>query len=163
NAGTLFKVAPSGALSLLHTFTGGVDGGQPIGLTRAPDGTIFGVTQGQIYRGTPSGAKTTIHNFIGFTLANYFGSITFGPGGSLFAPTLNGIFRGTASGSFTLFASGQFRGAAVGRDGNLYATGNDDQYRDAIFKILTDGTVTVLHTFERASEGGYPRWIIQAN
>jgi uncharacterized repeat protein (TIGR03803 family) len=63
NAGTVFAVVPTGGLTVLHEFTGGLDGGSPVsGLLQANDGRIYGTTplggpwmQGTAYRLTLPG------------------------------------------------------------------------------------------------------------
>ncbi len=44
--GTIFKLAPDGTYTILHTFTGGdTDGSEPWGgLTRGSDGNYYGTT-----------------------------------------------------------------------------------------------------------------------
>ncbi len=67
--GTVFKVTKSGAFTQLHAFSG-TDGSVPTGgLTRAPDGRLYGVTHfggasglGTIFRVEPTGGITTLHN-----------------------------------------------------------------------------------------------------
>ncbi len=55
NAGTVFKITPSGVESVLYSFTGGNDGGSPLaGLIQAADGNFYGTTQ----YGGPSNAGT---------------------------------------------------------------------------------------------------------
>lgn len=47
--GTAFKLTNTGSgwtLSTLYSFTGGMDGAAPAGMTFAPDGSLYGVTQG---------------------------------------------------------------------------------------------------------------------
>lgn len=45
SAGTVFILAPSGTLTTVHRFTGGADGGFPLGgLTLSADGTLYGTT-----------------------------------------------------------------------------------------------------------------------
>jgi len=59
--GVVFKLAPSGAFSVLHTFTGGADGSGPYaGPTLGPDGSLYGTTgfggtanSGVLYKITP--------------------------------------------------------------------------------------------------------------
>ena len=42
-SGVLFKVSPSGKLTILHSFTGGADGSNPVGgLVQATDGNLYG-------------------------------------------------------------------------------------------------------------------------
>ncbi len=43
--GAVYKLTSSGALTVLHSFTGGQDGGVPVaGLVQASDGNFYGVT-----------------------------------------------------------------------------------------------------------------------
>jgi uncharacterized repeat protein (TIGR03803 family) len=45
SAGTIFKLSPGGALTTLHRFTGGADGGFPLGgLKGSPTGALYGST-----------------------------------------------------------------------------------------------------------------------
>jgi len=47
NRGVLFKLALSGAYSVLHNFTGGPDGGAPYaGVIRDPAGNLYGTATG---------------------------------------------------------------------------------------------------------------------
>jgi uncharacterized repeat protein (TIGR03803 family) len=73
NNGTIFKVSPSGEFSSLYSFctkSGCPDGSFPQGLTLAPDGNFYGVTQsggansqGTLFRITPAGVLTTLYAF----------------------------------------------------------------------------------------------------
>jgi uncharacterized repeat protein (TIGR03803 family) len=71
--GTVFKVTPSGAETVLHLFTGGADGGQPLaGLVRDKKGNLFGTTRssgatgfGTVFKITPSGVEKVLHSFSG--------------------------------------------------------------------------------------------------
>lgn len=69
NAGTIFKLAASGKLTTLHSFSGG-DGSGPDALVRATDGNFYGTAEsggangdGTIFKITPSGTLKTIYNF----------------------------------------------------------------------------------------------------
>jgi uncharacterized repeat protein (TIGR03803 family) len=45
NAGTIFKITPGGAVTILHVFTGGEDGASPFAaLIQASDGNLYGTT-----------------------------------------------------------------------------------------------------------------------
>ena len=69
--GSVFKITPSGVLTILHNFTGDPDGAYPdTGLTLGTDGNFYGVTSvggafndGAIYQVTPAGTETIIYSF----------------------------------------------------------------------------------------------------
>ncbi len=73
-AGTVFKITPSGALTVLYSFCSQLhcdDGyGAPAGLLQVTDGSFYGATQyggvydgGTIFRITPSGIFTVLYSF----------------------------------------------------------------------------------------------------
>ncbi len=121
--GTAFKMSPSGALTVLHHFTGGADGSQPVsGLTLGTDGNFYGTATadgtyslGTIFRMTPAGTVTTLYNF-----------------------------RGQADGSIPQAPPIQ------GFDGSFYGTttgGSSASDLGSVYRITSSGTFTVLHTF----------------
>ncbi len=69
--GTVFKVTPRGAVSVLHSFSNLADGGFPAGpVIRDSDGNLYGETSsggtfnyGTIYKLTPAGKETALYNF----------------------------------------------------------------------------------------------------
>lgn len=71
--GTLLKVAPSGTVTVIHTFNGGIaDGSQPYGsLIQASDGNLYGMTyqggasnKGTVFQVNPTnGTVTVIYSF----------------------------------------------------------------------------------------------------
>ena len=71
--GTIFKVTPSGALTILHNFTGGSDGANPIAPpVQGADGSFYGTTTGgqtpRAYKITPSGTFTPLGSLPGLPL-----------------------------------------------------------------------------------------------
>jgi uncharacterized repeat protein (TIGR03803 family) len=70
NAGTVFKITPSGALTTLHSFDG-TDGGYPYaGLIQGVDGKLYGTTPyggannaGTVFKITLKGDLTTLYDF----------------------------------------------------------------------------------------------------
>jgi uncharacterized repeat protein (TIGR03803 family) len=150
--GTVFKIAPSGVLTTLHTFEG-ADGSQPLaGLVQSANGDFYGTTYmggsegyGVIFKITPSGALTTLHSFCsqsGCTDGeNPYAALVQGIDGNLYGTTLGGggakgfgtVFKITPSGKLTTLHSfctqsgcpdGQFpqTGLVQGSNGNLYGT-----------------------------------------
>jgi uncharacterized repeat protein (TIGR03803 family) len=124
--GAVFKVTPTGVLTLLHSFDG-TDGSRPVaGLTKGKDGNFYGVTYtggtydyGTAFKITPAGALTTLHVFAKTDGAFPWASLTSAPDGDLYGVTSTG-------------------GAYSGSDGLGYGT---------IFKITMAGTLTTLHNF----------------
>jgi uncharacterized repeat protein (TIGR03803 family) len=131
--GVVFKLSPTGAFTVLHTFTGGLDGGNPYaGVTRDAAGNLYGTTVsggahrfgGVVFKLSPSGTETVLYSFTGG-------------------------------------ADGAEPYADVIRDavGNLYGTtivaGVSPVCCGTVFKLSPRGTFTVLHSFTGA-DGSAP-------
>jgi uncharacterized repeat protein (TIGR03803 family) len=140
NYGTVFKVDKTGHETVLHSFTGGTDGGNPYaGLVRdALSGNLYGTTFGG-------------------------GDLTCNP------PTGCGtVFKVDATGnetvlySFTGGTDGGYPRAGLVRDakGNLYGTtsGGGVQGYGTVFKVDTTGTETVLYSFGATAGDGAEPW-----
>ena len=82
NAGTAFKICPTGALTTLYSFTGGNDGANPQAeLVQGRDGNFYGTTEnggatnynpytysfgyGTVFKISPTGALTSLYSFTG--------------------------------------------------------------------------------------------------
>lgn len=69
--GAIYKVAPSGGLTVVHALNGSPDGAYPAdGLTLATDGNLYGTAQsggtgGTLFQFTPAGVFSVLHNFGG--------------------------------------------------------------------------------------------------
>ena len=71
--GNIFEITPSGTLNLVYSFSGGLDGNEPIGaLTQGSDGNFYGMTvancaygYGGIFKMSPSGDFTNLYSFTG--------------------------------------------------------------------------------------------------
>lgn len=72
--GVVFKITPNGTLTVLHSFTGGSDGANPVvGLVQATGGNFYGTTfqgaagdglgWGVLFRITPAGTFAVLHTF----------------------------------------------------------------------------------------------------
>jgi uncharacterized repeat protein (TIGR03803 family) len=73
NSGTVFRITPSGAESVLHAFAGGADGAYvDVGVVQGSDGSFYGVTAGggagdvgTVFAITPGGDTTVLYSFAG--------------------------------------------------------------------------------------------------
>ena len=132
NAGTVFKVDPTGKKTALYSFTGSADGAYPMaGVVLDAKGNLYGTTSGggsSSYAGTvfkvdPTGKETVLYTFTGSN-------------------------------------DGGIPEAGVIRDshGNLYGTtysGGTDGL-GTVFKVNTQGQETVLHNFAGTNDGWLP-------
>ena len=138
--GTVFKITPSGTLTILHSFcsqSGCPDGEFPqTGVVQGTDGNFYGTTilggaysNGTIFKITPSGSFTTLYGVC---------SQTGCPDGNyLIAPLIQAT------------------------NGNLYGIMDTDGAHGygTIFTITTTGTFTTLYSFcsqSGCSDGEYP-------
>ncbi len=134
--GTVFKITPEGAYSVLHSFDGTDGNGPDAGLLLASEGNFYGTTTlggsigcGEVYKITPAGAVTTVHSFIGVD-----GCLPSAP-----------LIQGTDSKLYgTTLAGGQFD-TCTGSYGNC----------GTVFKVSTGGTFTSLLSFD-GSNGALP-------
>jgi uncharacterized repeat protein (TIGR03803 family) len=135
--GTVFKVTPSGTLTVLYTFcsqSGCTDGSLPYGgLVQANDGILYGTTtlggandSGTVFQITPQGALATLYSFCsqsGCTDGQQpFATLVQAADGNFYGTTLAG-------------------GANMSCD--LYGTVGCG----TIFKITPSGTLTTLYSF----------------
>jgi uncharacterized repeat protein (TIGR03803 family) len=127
--GTIFKLAVNGQETVLYSFTGLADGGNPQGgLTRDSAGNLYGTSApvssgyGTVFKLSPAGTETILHSFVGSD-------------GSY--PT-RGVLRDTA--------------------GNLYGTTSlGGAYGfGTVFELSATGTETVLYSFTGGNDGSVP-------
>jgi uncharacterized repeat protein (TIGR03803 family) len=158
NDGTVFKITPSGTLTVLYSFcpqSGCSDGYFPIaGLVQATDGNFYGTTLesgnapppcqpscGTVFKITLDGKLTTLYTFCTQAYCTDgdapFGALVQGTDGDLYGTTNTG-------GDFTCLI-----------DGNAVGCGT-------VFKITPGGTLTTLHIFEGADGIGPYGALIQA-
>src|SRR4029077_9535390 len=184
--GTVFRMTPSGAITVLHSFNSFLGGGAvPIaGLVEGSDGNFYGTTAlgGAHFRGTvfkidATGSLTTLHSFSGSPSegANPVAALVQGTDGNFYGTTASGgahsqgtAFRITAAGSLTLLHSFSgypsegavpIAGLVQGSDGNFYgATALGGAHsKGTVFKIDATGNLTTLHSFSGSpSEGANP-------
>ena len=183
--GTVFKIDPSGAESVLYRFQGGSDGQAPAAPLIYVKGMLYGTTFfgggsgcnfrgcGTIFKVDPSGTEGIVYAFKG-------GSDGSNPAAGLIE--LNGMLYGTTSqggGSsnngtvFRVSRSGKehvihkFKGQSDGADpeagliavkGTLYGTTFAGGANDfgTVFQMTKSGDETVLHSFTFGADGGNP-------
>src|SRR5258708_6650788 len=124
--------AVSATFTVLKSFAGGSDGAYPVaGLAQSTDGNLYGTTSGLVPGGGTSGSGT--------------------------------VFKVTSGGTATVLhafspctdaASAPATPVIPGFDGNLYGTTATTCAGGAAFyKVTPAGAVTVVHTFNAATEG----------
>ena len=179
--GIVYKLDTTGHETVLYTFTGGADGGEPrSGVVRDSAGNMYGTTYsggasgwGTVYKLDSTGNETVLHSFtLGVDGGFPVGGVILDSAGNLYGTTLCGVASGsglvfeidpagieTELYSFTGGADGGYPYAGVARDsaGNLYGTGNigGASSLGVVFKVDTSGTETVLHSFGGA-DGSSP-------
>jgi uncharacterized repeat protein (TIGR03803 family) len=183
--GTVFKITPSGVLTVLHSFSGS-DGSFPVGLIEGIDGNFYGTTRqgtagngyGTVYRINSSGSFATIHSFNGFDGEEPWAELVLGSDGNFYGTTLVGglnggwgtVFQITSAGTlttlhtFTITDGSHLQAKlAEGSDGYFYGTtsmGGTSQDClggcGSVFKISQAGTFTSLHSFS-AADGAHPQ------
>src|ERR1017187_6084543 len=129
--GVVYKLNASGRETVLHTFTGGADGGDPnAGVIRDSAGNLYGTTggggtagKGGVLKGDTAGNETVLYGFTG------------GADGSDPNPS---VIRDSA--------------------GNLYGTtiGGGTAGKGVAFKVDTSGNETVLYSFTGGADGANP-------
>ena len=170
DAGTIFRVTPTGTLSVFHTFHG-TDGRKPeSSLVIALDGNFYGTTtrggahdKGTIFRLTRAGVLTTLVSFAGTNGSFPTGGLTVGADGNLYGTTNLGgqnnkgtFYRLSLSGVLTMLASFNAAsgsvpaaGVTLGFDGNFYgiANGDGDYLYGTAYRVTPTGVITKLASF----------------
>jgi len=175
-AGTIFKITPSGTLTVLrYPFS------SPAGLVQGSDGNFYGTTprsytHGTVFKITPSGTLTTLYTFNGTDGDNPQAGLIQATDGNFYGTTAGGgtsnkcgggcgtVFRVTAGGALTTLHSfdvtdgfNVVAGLVEGSDGNFYGTtvgGGAGQNGGVVFKITSSGTFTILYSL--CSQSGCP-------
>jgi uncharacterized repeat protein (TIGR03803 family) len=131
--GVVFKLDTSGKETVLHSFTGGVDGGIPLaGVVLDSSGNLYGTTyqggaanQGGVFQVDTAGNETVLHSF----------NSAVGDGGNPMA------------------------GVILDAEGNLYGTTlfGGTSGRGGVFAIDPAGNEVVLYGFSDGYDGAYPK------
>lgn len=138
--GTAFRITPAGKFVSLHSFRYLAEGCGPETLIQSSDGNFYGTASGggahgagTFFRMTPTGKITKLYDFCAQP------KCTDG------AVPLDVLIQAT--------------------DGNFYGTTFGSIYRSydsVIFSITPDGTFTVLHTFDKATEHSASSGLVQS-
>jgi len=172
NAGTVFKLTPTGTLTTQHSFVNGTDESVPIYTTfQGQDGNTYGVSLGQyngqygeFFKVSSSGTFTVLHDFtftdganpnlpIQGTDGNFYGTTSLGG-----TKNFGVVYKMTPTGKTTVLhnfigypTDGTYpKGILVqGKDGNFYGVtyqgGSNNQ--GCVFKITPTGVLTIIHSF----------------
>jgi len=180
--GVVYKLDAEGHESVLYSFTGGADGGQPYaGVVRDPTGNFYGTTfsggtegWGVVYRLDTAGVETVLHAFTcGNDGCSPVAGVIHDPAGNLYGTTYSGgtglsgvVYKLDPSGNesvlhnFTCGNDGCEPTAGVIRDsvGNLYGTTSKGGALGwgVVYKLDAAGNEKVLYTFTGGADGGFP-------
>jgi uncharacterized repeat protein (TIGR03803 family) len=183
NNGVVFEIDASGNEHVLYNFSGGNDGGGPLGgLVRDAAGNLYGTTSGGgtsgagvVFKVEPNGHESVLYSFTGGADGNSpIAGLLRDSEGNLYGTTSAGgtanqgtVFKVNPSGHETVLYS--FTGGSDGdsplwstlvRDsaGNLYGTtpGGGAFGQGVVFKVDPSGHETVLYSFTGGNDGASP-------
>jgi uncharacterized repeat protein (TIGR03803 family) len=180
NDGAIFKLAPDGTETVLHSFTGS-DGNYPQGdlIFDQTTGAVYGNAlyggasgYGVVFELAPDGTYTVLHAFTngsdgGFPVGhlirdragNFYGVAQLGG-----ATGYGVIYELASDGTFTVLhnfagSDGSYPVSGLTRDArNFYGTAlsGGANNNGVAYKLTADGTFTVLHAFAGGSDGINP-------
>ncbi len=184
SAGVVWELSPAGQFTVLYSFTGNADGGNPYnGLARDSAGNLYGTTvrggpggEGVVYKITPTGQETVLYNFTtpkftGLTPPTYGNpDVMLDSAGNLYGESPEGgqvgmIYKIDTAGAettlytFTLAPAGDVASVAfMNEAGEIYGTTAEGGAWDygAIFKADAMGNETVLYSFTGGDDGSSP-------
>ncbi len=192
NAGTVFKISPAGVLTTLYSFTGAMDGKNPIGgVIQGSDGDFYGTTRnggaqshlidvGTVFKITAAGSLTILYSFITLDGFHPMAALVQGSDGNFYGTTQGGgadgqgtVFKISGAGALTnlySFTGGNDgaspQGALLpGNDGNFYGT-TSVAGTEAVWEDImraAEGEQTSLHSFTTSNAGHTPSGLAQGN
>jgi uncharacterized repeat protein (TIGR03803 family) len=156
NVGVVFKVTPSGAETVLHTFTDSPDGSNPnAGLLRDKLGNLYGTTKsggstgnGAVFEITASGKESVIYSFLGGSdAADPLASLAMDGAGNLYGTTGEGGSKGNG----TVFKLTHPQSGAKWKETVLYSFGTGTDGAVPVAGVTLDAAGNIYGT---TSEGG---------
>jgi len=133
NSGNVFKIDTTGKETVLHTFTGGADGGNPQArLVLDPSGNLYGTTQhggtylkGTVFKLSTDGEESVLHSFGGPPDGAYpLAGVVLDSAGNLYGTTFQG---GIPYACFSAGCGVVFKLDSSGKESTLYSfTGGTD-------------------------------------
>ena len=178
--GTLFRMNSIGALTPLHGFGGGADGGNPLAsLVQGSDGNLYGTAStggsndmGTVFSLSTNGLFAPLWSFNSTNGSYPAAALMQGSDGKLYGTTAAGgsndfgtVFSLSTNGIFTSLVSfDNTRGAYPSNglvqaiDGAFYGTaagGGTNGGWGTVFRLTADGTLSALHSFNH-EDGAYP-------
>ena len=173
NGGTVYRIAPSGAVTTTHVF-GGAAGSAPMaGLTQGSDGSLYGTTTNSaaVFRLGAGGSVSRLRAFT-WTIGSYpSGGVVQGTDGWFYGTAAYGgdngvgsVYRLEANNRLTLVhaftgTDGSYPYAPLiqARDGAFYGTTTygGTGGGGTVYRMTASGTTTVLHAFTWG-DGAYP-------
>jgi len=177
NAGTIFKLAPDGTETVLHSFASRDDGGLPVGgLIKDSAGNFYGTateygpsSAGTVYKLAADGTLTVIYSFSDTVAClEPFGSLKSDSGGNLYGTTFftaGCLFKlapdGTETTLYEFDGTGDGGFPEAGVIGNktgtrIYGTNSGGPYDSGSVFRFENNTETVLHSFTGGSDGAAP-------
>jgi uncharacterized repeat protein (TIGR03803 family) len=164
-AGVVYKVSPSGQETVLYTFTGGTDGGNPYaGVIFDSSGSLYGTAVhggsegyyagGVVYKLAGNGQETVLYNFSSSnTEACYpYGGLVFDQAGNFSVLSNLAAIKGPAKPE---------GGLVIDSAGNLYGAtqlSSNGAGRGAVFKLDTAGNLKSRYRLRGASPGAAGSW-----
>ena len=167
--------------TVLYSFTGGADGGNPFaGLIKDASGNFYGTTVeggahglGTVFKLAPDGTETALWSFTGADGSYPEGGLIMDASGNLYGTTSSGgadgdgtVFEVALNGAETVLHSftggpdgkGPQAGLVMDNKGKLFGTtvfggANGD---GTVFKVTPGGTETVLYSFAGKPDGYAP-------
>jgi uncharacterized repeat protein (TIGR03803 family) len=180
--GALFSMTAQGDFSLLHSFSGELDGSQPNTLFRDPDGHIYGATAfggpesdyGVLFSVGADGTPTVVHNFsaedggqvgpsrVQFKQGSFYGTAISGGSGTVFrftppstVETLRAFEWSDPAQVGPMFGLSKANGVFYGTTYPELSIPGMPMY-GTVFRITDSGELTVLYTFTGGADGSRP-------